>query len=183
MSAMPAEGPPAEHQPAGEPAPARVRLVPVPRPARVPVQRGTSDLAMAAGPAGGSAHAADPVSGGADDDEPAPAPDLAVLPDPRRWTALLAQAVVEILAGRRPVAQVVRWVEPEIAERLRRSAPPPRSAAGSVPVRVRRVRVSTSMEGSVEAVAVVDDGVRCRALAFRLEALHRRWLCTSLDLV
>jgi hypothetical protein len=91
--------------------------------------------------------------------------------------------VVEILGGRRPVAQVVRWVDPEIAERLRHAAPAPGRAVGSVPVRVRRVRVSTSIEGAVEAVAVVDDGTRCRAVAFRLEALHRRWLCTSLDLI
>jgi hypothetical protein len=29
----------------------------------------------------------------------------------------------------------------------------------------------------------VDDGTRCRAMAMRLEALERRWLCTALDLV
>jgi hypothetical protein len=45
------------------------------------------------------------------------------------------------------------------------------------------VRVSTSLDGAVEAVAVIDDGTRCRALAVRLEALQRRWVCTALDLV
>jgi hypothetical protein len=39
------------------------------------------------------------------------------------------------------------------------------------------------MDGTVEAVAVVDDGTRCRALALRLEALQRRWLCTALEIV
>lgn len=180
MSAMPAESSAAESS-AAAPGPARVRLVPVPRPAAT-AAGGSTAVSVPAGPASGSP-AADPVTWAPGDDEPKPSPDLALLPDPRRWTALLAQAVVEILGGRRPVAQVVRWVDPEIAQRLRRSAAPPGRAPGAAPVRVRRVRVSTSMEGTVEAVAVVDDGARCRALAFRLEALHRRWLCTSLDLI
>lgn len=115
-----------------------------------------------------------------DDDLPRPV-DLGSLPDPRTWAALLAQAVVEVLGGRRPVGQVVRWVDPEILERLRASAPA-RGGTGR-PVLVRRVRVSTQLDGTVEAAVVVDDGTRCRALALRLEALSRRWLCTALDLV
>jgi hypothetical protein len=115
------------------------------------------------------------------DDEVLTPVDLGCLPDPRRWAALLAQAVVEVLAGRRPVGQVVRWVDPEIVERLRASA----LVHGQTgrPVLVRRVRVSTQMDGTVEAAVVVDDGTRCRALALRLEALSRRWRCTALDLV
>jgi hypothetical protein len=30
---------------------------------------------------------------------------------------------------------------------------------------------------------VVDDGLRCRALALRLEALDGRWLCSALEMV
>ena len=86
-----------------------------------------------------------------------------------------------MLAGRRPVGQVVRWVDPEIVDRLRVSAPA-RGVTGR-PVLVRRVRVSTQPDGTVEAAVVVDDGTRCRALALRLEALSRRWLCTALDLL
>ena len=115
-----------------------------------------------------------------DDDAPAPV-DVGALPDPRTWAALLAQAVVEVLAGRRPVGQVVRWVDPPIVDRIRASAPA-RSVPGR-PVLVRRVRVSTHLDGTVEAAVVVDDGTRARALALRLEALSRRWLCTALDLV
>jgi hypothetical protein len=105
------------------------------------------------------------------------------LPDPRRWATMLAQAVVEILARRRPVAQVLRWLEPAVYERVRRSVEAGRDGRGGAPVRVRRVRVGTTPDGNVEAVAVVDDGVRCRALALRLEPLDGRWLCTSLDVV
>lgn len=118
-----------------------------------------------------------------DADEPAAAVDLGGLPDPRRWAGLLAQAVVEILAGHRPPGQIVRWVDPEIYERVRASAAVPARAPSGTPVRVRRVRVSTAMDGTVEAAAVVDDGTRCRALAMRFEALARRWQCTALDLV
>lgn len=179
MSAMPAESAPDAR------AADQVQLVPVPRPARAAMRRGTGALRLAPAETVDAAPAADPTTwvDTDDEDEPVPPPDLGRLPDPRRWTALLAQAIVEILAGRRPVAQVVRWVDPEIAERLRRSAPTPVRAAGGVPVRVRRVRVSTSVDATVEAVAVVDDGTRCRAIALRLEALHRRWVCTSLDLI
>lgn len=161
--------------------PAGVRLVPVPRPRLVTAGRGAAGLTLV--PATPQAPIPDPRTW-QDDDEPAPtAADLGHLPDPRRWTALLAQAVIEILAGRRPVAQVVRWTDPEVYERIRRSAPREAAARGGPPVRVRRVRVSTSLDGAVEAVAVIDDGTRCRALAVRLDALQRRWLCTALDLV
>ena len=116
-------------------------------------------------------------------DEPAASVDVGGLPDPRRWAALLAQAVVEILAGHRPAGQIVRWVDPEIYERVRASAAVPARSPSGTPVRVRRVRVSTALDGTVEAAAVVDDGTRCRALAMRFEALARRWQCTALDLV
>jgi hypothetical protein len=161
-----------------------VRLVPVPRPAPASSRRGTRALSLAPPAPSTASSRIEPTAWDTEDDaDPAPPPDLGRLPDPRRWTALLAQAVVEILAGRRPVAQVVRWVDPEIADRLRRSAASARRGGDGAPVRVRRVRVSTTMDGTVEAVAVVDDGTRCRAIAMRLEALHRRWQCTALDLV
>ena len=75
------------------------------------------------------------------------------------------------------------WTDRDVFERIAASAPGRAERVGGSPVRVRRVRVSTSMDGTVEAVAVVDDGTRCRALALRLEALQRRWLCTALEIV
>jgi hypothetical protein len=165
-----------------------LRLVRVPRPAPVPARsrrppvQGT--LALDLVPAAPPAPAPD-GSAWLDDDERPAACDPAGLPDPRRWTAMIAQAVVEIVAGRRPATQVVRWVEPTIYDRVRRSAGTAagRGTSRGNGVRVRRVRVSTTPEGAVESVAVVDDGVRCRALALRLEALDGRWLCTALDVV
>ena len=165
----------------------RLQVVPVPRHAPVhrlpPTELGPvqGTLALELVPAAPPAPAPGPRAVQAAD-EVAPC-DPAGLPDPRRWVGMIAQAVVEILAGRRPAAQVVRWLEPSVYERVRRSVGTRRHAGGGSPVRVRRVRVSTSPDGNVEAAAVVDDGVRCRALALRLEPLDRRWVCTALDVV
>jgi hypothetical protein len=121
-----------------------------------------------------------------DDDLVLPDADVP-LPDPERWAAMIGQAVVEILAGRRPPTQVVRWLDGPVYERVRRSAEVLKTKDGGrragVPVRVRRVRLGPVAEGRVEAAVVVDDAVRCRALALRLEALDGRWLCTALDVV
>jgi hypothetical protein len=172
-----------------------LRLVRVPsstparEPGPTPVVQGTLALDLVpAPPPDRDPPAPDP--GLADDDawgdDPPSRTDPVELPDPRRWAAMIAQAVVEILAGRRPAVQVVRWLETPVYERVRRSAlaaggPGPRRQG--TPVRVRRVRVSTTLDGAVEAVAVVDDGVRCRALALRLEALDGRWLCSALEML
>lgn len=178
MTAVPAESEAASPSPAPR---ASVRLVPVPRVAPESVRRGAAGLRLA--PAEPAQPRPDPTAFLTEpDDEPDPG-GLDHLPDPRRWSALLAQAVVEILAGRRPAGQVVRWTDRDVFERIARSAPRRAERVGGTPVRVRRVRVSTSVDGTVEAVAVVDDGTRCRALAMRLEGLQRRWLCTALDIV
>jgi hypothetical protein len=120
-----------------------------------------------------------------DDDEPSRRTSAATLPDPERWAGMIAQAVVEILAGRRPPAQVVRWVDGPVYDRVRRSAEA-LAARGTgrtgAPVRVRRVRMD-GHDAGVEAVVIVDDGRRCRALALRLDAVDGRWLCTALDVV
>lgn len=176
MTAMPTE--PAPPDPADG---AAVRLIPVPRVAPGSVPRGAAGLRLA--PAEPTTPRPDPTAWLTDPDEEPEHRDLGHLPDPRRWSALLAQAVVEILAGRRPAGQVLRWTDRDVFERIAASAPGRAERVGGSPVRVRRVRVSTSMDGTVEAVAVVDDGTRCRALALRLEALQRRWLCTALEIV
>lgn len=165
-----------------------VRLIPLPRPTAqrrvvpsVPAGQGILGLELA--PAAPPAPDPDPTAWMVEDEAPSAPGNPRELQDPRRWTAMLAQAVVEVLGGRRPATQLIRWLDLEVYERVRRSAAAGVRPRGGVPVRVRRVRVSTSPDGWVEAVAVVDDGTRCRAMALRLEALQRRWLCTSLDIV
>jgi hypothetical protein len=105
-----------------------------------------------------------------------------LLPDPRPWTARLAQAIVEVLAGARPASQLSRVATLEVLQLLERGSgrlgarpglPPQRPIVGSV-------HVSEPRDGVAEACAVVDTGVRKRAIAFRLEGVNGQWRCTAL---
>jgi hypothetical protein len=110
----------------------------------------------------------------------------AALPEPRRWTARLAQALAEALAGYRPVQQLLAWTDEEVYTTVTLRAITARQRARAPqfgrPL-VRALRVSTPRDGVVEASAVVQVGRRCRALAFRLEGLDGRWRCTALEVI
>ncbi|MCE1178892.1 MAG: Rv3235 family protein [Micrococcales bacterium] len=116
-----------------------------------------------------------------------PAPDL---PSPREWSAHLAQALVEVMAGARPCVQVLRWTSPEVyavvsrrgAVAARRGAAR-RGPARTYRARVRSVHVCEPADGVAEVAAVVLDGTRVRALAMRLEADRDRgrWQVTALQ--
>ena len=107
------------------------------------------------------------------------------LPDPEPWAGHIAQALVEVMAGTRPAPQVLRWTVPEVyAVVARRAAVSARRAVaagrrdGAAPARrtvVRSVRVCEPADGVAEVSAVVVDGGRVRALAFRLVGLDGRW--------
>lgn len=112
--------------------------------------------------------------------EPQPTP-RADLPDPGGWAPRLAQALVEVVGGERPLAQLVRWTSAEVYDRLRRGLGWTRERD---PVRavVRSVTVSEPADGVAEVAAIVRRGARCTALALRLEGLDGRWQCTALEL-
>ncbi|MFP5336653.1 MAG: Rv3235 family protein [Actinomycetes bacterium] len=110
------------------------------------------------------------------------------LPDPGTTARALVQAVVEVLAGTRPAAQLVRWLSADVYAALQRraalAARLARPAAASGPARrpvVRAVRTSAPADGVVEASAVVLDRGRIRAVAVRLEGLDGRWRATALE--
>src|SRR5204863_3419166 len=64
------------------------------------------------------------------------------LPDPRAWARRMVQAVVEVLSGVRPVAQLVRWTSLEVYAGLqRRCTPTTRPPAPGRRAVVRTVRV------------------------------------------
>jgi hypothetical protein len=106
-----------------------------------------------------------------------------LVPDPRPWTARLAQAIVEVLAGARSPGQLADVASLDVLRLLERGAG--RLAAGSGGPRrrpvVRSVRVSEPCDGVAEGCAVIDTGVRRRALAMRLEEVRGRWRCTALQ--
>lgn len=111
----------------------------------------------------------------------------AVVPvDHRSLVGSLALASVESLVGKRSVAQLARWLTPGVYDALHARATAsarvlgPRT--GGRTVVVRNVRTCRVGERVVEASAVVDDGLRVRALAMRLEAHRRSWRVTALEI-
>lgn len=103
----------------------------------------------------------------------------AELPDPHRWTSMLVQAMSEVLAGRRPLQQLMPWTDEgvylQITGRLRRRRSP------AVPPRVSSVHLSEPRDGVIEACAVLRNGARNQAVALRLEGKDGRWRCTALQ--
>ena len=100
------------------------------------------------------------------------------------------QATVEIAAGDRPVAQVLRHTVPEIYEELAQRArnvteaggPAPGPARGPNPARPVVVGVRTALirSDAVEASAHVRYGRRSRAVAARFEVVRDRWQCVAI---
>lgn len=112
---------------------------------------------------------------------PQPTPSAA-LPEARGWAGRFAQAVVEVLAGDRPLAQLVRWttgeVYDEVADRVVSAGGPAPAPRGVV----RSLHVSQPADGVAEVAALVRRGARSTAVALRLEGLDGRWQCTALEL-
>jgi len=112
------------------------------------------------------------------------------LPDPRPLAGQLAQAVVEVLSGARPLTQLLTRVDEQIYAELAALAPDP----GTAPTfgrnrgvirpedrpRVRSVHVSRPAADVAEVAARVQTNGRSRAVALRLEEWRGRWRCSAL---
>lgn len=123
-----------------------------------------------------------PLARHVDPFEPRPTP-TSQLPEPGGWAAQLALCAFQVIQGSRATAQVARFVTPAVHESLvRRRVGDARRAAHPVrPVRVRRVRLCEPADGVAEVSVVLDDGVRARAVALRIQGLDGRWLVTDLQ--
>ena len=113
--------------------------------------------------------------------------DGAARPDVARWAAMVVQAAVEVVAGDRPLTQMVRWTTPEVYEQLlwRRRRRAGRSAAGTGAPRravVSSVHVCQPEDDIAEACATVRVGERASAVALRLETDRGSWRCTAIML-
>jgi hypothetical protein len=102
------------------------------------------------------------------------------LPAPQRRAVVLVRAILEAIAGERPVAQLMRWVSEDVYADIESTVCPgtPRTWAATV----RRVIVTEPADGVAEVAAVVQRGRRSTALALRLEGLDGRWVVTALHL-
>lgn len=109
-------------------------------------------------------------------------PPPAELADPDRLCGAVVLAAVEALRSTRPLAQLVRWVTPEVFEALAGAVRP----AGSGPQRqrpvIRSARVCRVSPTVTEGAVVVHDGARVRAAALRLEVRRGNWRVTALQI-
>ena len=107
------------------------------------------------------------------------------LPDPTRMCCAMVQAAVEGLRGARPLAQLTRWVSPEVYDRLALRAQLVQGAGTPLTTGragIRRIRVCRIGHDTAEATVVVDDGPRVRAVAVRLEGHRGRWRATAMEI-
>lgn len=160
----------------------RVRLVPAPSPERVPAVAtpphvvpptvGARIEALRASDRSTVVEASDEPRG------PVPSGDL------HDTSRALAHAVLEVLAGTRPIAQLARWVTPGVYEALRHRTSLTVRVLGADSSRrplVRRVRVCPVDPHVAEATVVAHDGRRVRAVALRLETHRGAWRVTALE--
>lgn len=102
----------------------------------------------------------------------------AQLPAAARAAQVFATALVEVLAGRRPVGQLRVHTAPAVFAGLVGRAPHGLNA----PALVMSVRVCQPADGVAEISATVRSGARVRAIAFRMEGVDGRWRVTALDI-
>ncbi|MCH1866459.1 Rv3235 family protein [Nocardioides sp. CFH 31398] len=108
------------------------------------------------------------------------------------WTWRYAQSVVEVVAGDRPVSQLLRWTTPPVYADLARRAHLVARAGGHLPgqgrprraaARAQVLGVRTSFVGrdAAETSIHVRHGERSRAIAARFELVGGRWQCCALE--
>jgi uncharacterized protein DUF6459 len=106
------------------------------------------------------------------------------------WPRQFAQAVVETLAGTRPVRQILPWSTERAQAHIRALAPVLRTDTGA---RIQRVLASQPIPTVVEVTVIAGFGVRTRAVAIRFEHVPERkaapglptrparWICTDIE--
>ena len=106
------------------------------------------------------------------------------LPDAREWSTTLALALTQSLLGQRSVTQLNRWVVDEVLAAIGMYQRRGLALRGriAIPTAVRSVRVQHPDPNVAEVAVHVVIGKQSAAMAFRLEALGDRWLCTALEL-
>lgn len=108
-----------------------------------------------------------------------------------QWVERYVQAAVEIVAGDRPVAQLLRWTRADVHHDLARRALLVARAGRREPGRgrprgvtrhqVHGVRLSFCSTRAVEAAVHLRHGDRSKAVAARFEVHRGRWICTALE--
>src|SRR5688500_10150402 len=112
------------------------------------------------------------------------------LPDPEPLLRNLTHCVIEALAGARDLEQLARWVNDDVYRGLSKRvvlAARARRVKGQSPQRpifsIGRVTISEPADGVVEAVVMVHQRARSRAVAIRLEGFDQRWRASAIGVL
>jgi hypothetical protein len=112
------------------------------------------------------------------------------LPDPTPLLENLTRCVIEVLAGARDLEQLARWVSDDVYRHLLKRvvlSTRARYAKGQKATRpsffIGSTTVCEPRDGVVEAVVIVRNRVRTRAVAIRLEGLDSRWRATAIHVL
>jgi hypothetical protein len=100
------------------------------------------------------------------------------LPELHQWTMKFIVSVIEIWAGRRQPAQLIRSCHRVIYMELLR-----KTGSQSEIGKLRNIHQSEPLDGICESTVTVRYGDRLRAIVIRFEGVDGRWLCTALRLL
>ncbi|GHD42795.1 Rv3235 family protein [Mycetocola manganoxydans] len=109
------------------------------------------------------------------------------LPPPEPLLENLTRCVMEVLAGARELDQLARWISEDVYKHLLKRqvvSARARQVKGLQAVRpvltIGTISVFEPCDGVVEAVVMVHQRTRSRAVAIRLEGMDRRWRATAI---
>jgi hypothetical protein len=102
----------------------------------------------------------------------------AELPELHAWTMKFIVSVVEVWAGRRQPAQLIRWCHRVIYMELLRESGSTREIG-----KIKSIHQSEPLDGICESTALIRYGERLRAVVIRFEGVDGRWLCTALKML
>jgi hypothetical protein len=102
-----------------------------------------------------------------------------IRPEDRAAISALTQALVETLQGRRPLAQLDRWVVPDVSALLGHLQRAGRQT--TIAFRSARIQIVSASVAEVSLLLNVDG--QHRAVALRLVRVHsgRHWVCTRFE--
>lgn len=100
------------------------------------------------------------------------------LPDLHMWTMKFIVSVVEVWAGRRQPAQLIRWCHRVIYMELLR-----KSGSQKEIGKIKSIHQSEPLDGICESTVLIRYGQRYRAVVIRFEGVDGRWLCTALKMI
>ena len=100
------------------------------------------------------------------------------LPELQAWTMKFIVSVVEVWAGRRQPAQLIRWCHRVIYMELLR-----KSGSQKEIGKIKSIHQSEPLDGICESTVLIRYGERLRAVVIRFEGVDGRWLCTALQMI